>query len=75
MSEANPSSWIYWPTADNPSAKFKYLSSEFNVSLDEVNWTRQTYSTLDWLADVGGLYGIIFKLASLAVAPMAKHTL
>lgn len=43
------------------------------MDLDLKNWTRQTYSTFDWLGDVGGLYSLVFILASYVVSPMAKH--
>ena len=40
LSEAQPSSWINWPTPENPSSRYKYVSGEFNLSLDKMNWTR-----------------------------------
>ena len=73
MSSAQPSSWINWPTEDKPSNKYKYASIEFNMSSNIMNWNRTTYSILDWLGDLGGLFGMLFSLASLAVAPMANY--
>ena len=45
------------------------------MDTDVMNWSRQTYSLLDWLGDIGGLYGMICSLASLMVYPMAKFGL
>ena len=39
---------------------YKYVSWELNMSLDRVNWNRQTYSLLDWLGDLGGLADALF---------------
>ena len=40
MGAAQPSSWIYWPTDEEPHNKYKYVSGEFNVSQDMVYWNR-----------------------------------
>ena len=40
-----------------------------------MRWTRQTYSILDWLGDMGGLMDMLNLLARLAVTPMASHSL
>ena len=45
------------------------------MDTDVMNWSRQTYSLLDWLGDIGGLYGMICTLASFMVYPMAKFGL
>ena len=74
MSEPYPSAWIYWPTEDNPSSKYKYASIEFNRKLNTVNWTRETYSVLDWLGDLGGLLDILIKIGEYLVEPVAQFT-
>lgn len=38
LSQALPSAWIYFPTAENPSTRFKYLSVEINFDMDLVSW-------------------------------------
>ena len=40
LSEPLPSSWIYYPTEESPSNKYKYASVEFNMSLDRMRWSR-----------------------------------
>ena len=64
---STPSSWITFPTEDKPSNKFKYTSMEIKMSLDLVTWSRQTYSLLDWLGDLGGLFDALWYIASLVV--------
>ena len=75
MSDALPSSWLNWPTVQNPTAKYKYLSVEFNMSMDQKNWLRSTYSLLDWLGDLGGLLDALIHVARVLAAPMASFTL
>ena len=43
------------------------------MSSNIMNWNRATYSMLDYLGDLGGLFGMLVSLASLAVAPMASY--
>ena len=38
-------------------------------------WTRQTYSLLDWLGDLGGLLDILFYIGAALVEPVAHFTL
>ena len=40
MSDAVPSYWIDWPTAEEPSRKYKYMSGYLSVSQDIMNWNR-----------------------------------
>ena len=35
-----PSSWIYFPTEESPSTRFKYISVEINLSPDLFSWER-----------------------------------
>ena len=75
MSKADPSSWIYFPTEENPSTRFKYASIEIKMSLDLVTWMRQTYSLLDWLGDLGGLFDALWYVVSLVVKPASAFVL
>ena len=75
LSESIPSAWINFPTAENPSAKFKYVSIEFNMSYDVLKWNRQTYSLLDWLGDLGGLLDILLHIGRILVLPISSFTL
>ena len=75
LSESLPSSWINWPTPEKPSNRYKYISVEWNMSLNQMVWTRQTYSLLDWLGDLGGLLDILFYIGRALVEPAAHFTL
>ena len=75
MSAAAPSAWIYFPTEENPSTRFKYTSMEIKMSLDLVTWMRQTYSLLDWLGDLGGLFDALWYVVSLVVKPASAFVL
>ena len=70
-----PSAWINWPTVEEPHNKYKYASIEWNMSLDQMTWMRQTYSILDWLGDLGGLIEILHYIGSFLVKPIAQFTL
>ena len=45
------------------------------MSRDVTNWTRSTYSILDWLGDLGGLLDILLHIGSAIVTPVATFTL
>ena len=75
MKETQPSSWIYFPTVDNPSLQYKFLSVEINVSPDLMLWERQTYSLLDFLGDLGGLYDALFLIVKVFVSPLSVFAL
>ena len=75
MSGGLPSSWLNWPTANNTSAKYKYVSVEFALTMDQKNWSRSTYSLLDWLGGLGGLFDALLHVARVVVGPMAGYTL
>ena len=70
-----PSSWIYYPTVDSPSTRYKFASIEINFTLDQKVWTRQTYSFLDWLGDLGGLYDAIYLMMLVFLSPFTAFTL
>eukprot|EP00354_Favella_ehrenbergii_P009559 CAMPEP_0170451754 /NCGR_PEP_ID=MMETSP0123-20130129/890_1 /TAXON_ID=182087 /ORGANISM="Favella ehrenbergii, Strain Fehren 1" /LENGTH=64 /DNA_ID=CAMNT_0010713551 /DNA_START=360 /DNA_END=551 /DNA_ORIENTATION=- len=33
-----PSSWIYYPTEESPSTRYKFVSIEINFNLDQNVW-------------------------------------
>ena len=45
------------------------------MSLDVMNWNRQTYSLLDWLGDTGGLLEILLHIGHTMMMPIASFTL
>ena len=75
MGDMRPSSWRNFPTEQNPENLYKYLSVEFNMNPDRIVWNRQTYSFLDWLGDLGGLFDALMHLSSPIVAPLSVFAL
>ena len=45
------------------------------MSLDVLNCTRQTYSLLDWLGDLGGLMDVLLHMGRIMVFPISSFTL
>ena len=70
-----PSSWNKYPTQEEPSRKYKFTSLEVSMSPNKQVYNRQTYSLLDWLGDLGGLYDALILIASLIVAPISAFNL
>ena len=48
---------------------------EIKMSLDLLTWMRQTYSLLDWLGDLGGLFDALWYIVSLIVRPASAFAL
>lgn len=38
-------------------------------------WERQTYSILDWLGDLGGLYDALFLIVKVILSPISVFSL
>jgi len=70
-----PSAWINYPTKENPSTKYKFISVEFTASPHITRWQRQTYSLLDWLGDLGGLFDALFYFVKMLMFPFSQFTL
>ena len=60
-----------WPTKEK-NTKFKYDSFYFQLSKEVQVIKRSTYSVLDWLGDVGGLYDGLKIIASFLIAPISS---
>ena len=45
------------------------------MSLDKKRWSRQTYSLLDWLGDLGGLYDALRVICGAIIAPVSNFVL
>ena len=75
ISDATPSSWSFYPTAENPSSLYKFTSMEVKTSLDLFTWSRQTYSLLDWLGDIGGLFDALRYLFFSLAYPVSEFAL
>ena len=45
------------------------------MSLDLMHWNRSTYSLLDWLGDLGGLFEALMYICAVIVKPLTAYTL
>ena len=75
MKNPNPSSWIYYPTEEKPNGKYKFTSIELNLDPDMQHVSRQTYSLLDWLGDIGGLLDILLHIGAVLVFPVSSFNI
>ena len=64
--------WIKYPTKDNLNRDYKFGGIEINKSVDLNLWSRSTYSMLDFLGDLGGLFDALRYMFTLVVAPFAS---
>ena len=62
-----------WPTKKKPDVKLPYKFASFWLELrqDVTFIERSTYSILEWLGDVGGLFDGLRVLSQLIVTPIA----
>ena len=51
---------------------YKYVSIEMTINLNRMNWSRQTYSFLDWLGDLGGLFDALYYFFYLLLLPFSS---
>ena len=70
-----PSSWINFPTEENPENKFKFISVEVSQNKDLIKHNRQTYSLLDWLGDCGGLLDALSLIGEIITYPFSVFAL
>ena len=75
MLPSAPSSWNQYPTEENPSNRYKFTSIEINASMDQKIISRSTYSGLDFLGDLGGLFDAFYVLGSMILAPVSGFAL
>ena len=64
-----------WPTKEEPNHFYKFSSwwIEQGPSVTEIE--RTTYSTLDWIGDVGGLFDGLLIIGRFALGPLASFAL
>ena len=64
-----------WPSRENPDAAYKFVSLWFELSQSLITTERKTYSILEWIGDVGGLFDGLMIIASNLITPFATLTL
>ena len=70
-----PSNLNQWPTKDEKKLRYKYSSVYLELLQDKIVIERQTYSTLDWLGDVGGLYEMLILIGAFFMYPISQFSL
>ena len=69
------SAWNKFPTPQKPLTRYKFASVELMHSADLLIVSRQTYSILDWLGDLGGLLDALYLIANLFMGPLSAWAL
>ena len=69
------SAWNKFPTLEDPLSRYKFTSVEVNFSPDQQLVTRQTYSILDWLGDMGGLLDALYLIGMIIMSPISNFAL
>ena len=70
-----PSVWTVWPTKVNPGSLYRLASIWLEQGLAERNTERKTYSLLEWLGDVGGLFDGLYLASLILVQPFSTYAL
>ena len=63
-------SWVDFPT-NTTRGYFKYASFDIELSQDLISWNRQTYSFLDLVGDIGGLYDGLKLIGKAMIVPFS----
>ena len=64
-----------WPTRANPEAHYKIVGLFTELSQSLITTERKTYSSLEWLGDIGGLHDGLLLLAPFFFSPIATLAL
>ena len=64
-------SFNVWPTKEN-RANYRFNTIWLELSQDLTTIERQTYSLLEWLGDVGGLFDGLVLFANYLIAPFVS---
>ena len=64
-----------WPTKDEPANYYKFTSFWIEQGSQITKIERETYSALEWIGDIGGLYDGFLILGNTVAGPIAAITL
>ena len=67
-----PSVMNKWPTKEKPDNWYKIVSSYITLTMGQTQIERQTYSFLEWLGDIGGLFDALRLIGIILMAPFAS---
>lgn len=68
-----PSSMSQWPTKENPDVYYKVASTYVTLTMDQNVIERNTYSFLEWLGDIGGLYDALRLIGFFVLLPFFRY--
>ena len=71
----SPSNFNKWPSYDKPNNLYKISSVVITLDQDITQIERATYSGLEWLGDVGGLFDGMRIIGGFIVYPVATFSL
>ena len=63
----------YFPSEEDPNARYKSVSLEVNLNKDIIQINRQTYSLLDFLGDIGGLLDALTIIGEIVLLPFVSY--
>ena len=70
-----PSTAIWWPTRENPNQEYRITGAWLELGQATTTIERQTYSLLELVGDVGGLYDGLRLIAQSMLAPLVSIAL
>ena len=74
MKDTDVTAFAEWPTKENP-VPYKFNSIYLELSHSTEVYERSTYSLLEWLGDVGGLYDGLGLLSNFLLVPLSHFVL
>ena len=69
------SSYSKWPTKIDNNGRYNVTSAEIFFSNSLRVTERHTYDTLEWLGDIGGLFGMLHFLGAVILSPLIAFSL
>ena len=74
IGETEPSNLGVWPTKENP-VMYKINSIYISMDMSITHIERKTYSILEWMGDVGGLFDGLKIVGGFLIWPIATFTM
>ena len=71
--DIQPSSWKDFPSDEDRESRYKFVSVTVKLSKNSLKTNRQTYSLLDWIGDIGGLYDGLKVIGFLLSRPIGYY--
>ena len=65
------SNYRKWPTAENPDGIWKFGAFWIEQGQNKIFMERSTYSLLEWLGDIGGLFDALLMIGGALFGPIA----